>query len=244
MSDGLPEGCTFIASLAIDPQDTGTIYAAFRGYEGACVTQQDVVGGLWKTSDGGTSWTKLGPQPKGGGFHGILIDPRDSSTLYAWNGMGIYKSTDRGANWDTLDLGLSGRTRIDSVDGVIIDPQNPSTLYAVISGHGILKSSDGGASWSAVNSGLAISTNGDLIYPVNFLVIDPRHPGTLYAGGSGVYRSGVYRSTDGGASWSSVNTGLTTLNVYTLAIDPQDTRTVYAGTAGGVFTITFTEDGL
>jgi hypothetical protein len=72
---------------------------------------------------------------------------------------------------------------------------------------------------------------------VSSLVIDADHPGTLYANGDG-----VFRSTDGGATWSSVVTGLTTLFVNTLTIDPHDTRTVYAGTADGVFAITFSPD--
>jgi hypothetical protein len=240
-SAGLPQRCASVLSLSIDLQNTDRIYASFNSFDNFCEAQN--TGGTWGTSDGGTSWMKLGQQPKGGGVHGIAIDPQDSSILYGWNGMGIFKSTDRGASWNALNSGLP--TRVNNppqsqgvVNVVVIDPQSPSTLYAVLSGDGIFKSTDGGAGWVTANSGLpATSVNGRQNYAVTSLVIDPDHPDTLYANGDG-----VLRSTDGGATWSSVGTGLTTFFVYTLAIDPHDTRTVYAGTADGVFAITFSPD--
>jgi len=85
---------------------------------------------------------------------------------------------------------------------------------------------------SAVNAGLpTFYLNSMRVDVVTALVTDPRNTGTLYAGTSA---NGVYKTTDGGATWSAVNSGLTTLSVYTLAVDPQDTSTVYAGTEGGV----------
>jgi len=67
---------------------------------------------------------------------------------------------------------------------------------------------------------------------VSALAIDPATPATLYAGTSG----GVFKSTDGGANWSAVNTGLTATNIQALAIDPATPTTLYAGTwGGGVF---------
>jgi photosystem II stability/assembly factor-like uncharacterized protein len=77
-----------------------------------------------------------------------------------------------------------------------------------------------------VNSGLTVST----------LAVDPQNPRTVYAG---TYGRGVFKTTDGGTSWSAVNSGLTTLSVNSLAIDPQNPNTIYAGTGGGVFAITF-----
>ena len=72
---------------------------------------------------------------------------------------------------------------------------------------------------------------------VRALAIDPQTPSTLYAGTG----NGVFRSTDGGASWTAVNSGLTSLAIDTLAIDPQNPSTVFAGTSGGgVFSTTFT----
>ena len=123
---------------------------------------------------------------------------------------------------DALNFGVQGRAYPYAV---VIDPQDLNTLYAVlgvVGGYGIFKSSDAEASWSAANC------------PVNSIVIDPRHPDTLYGIGNG-----VLRSTDGGATWSTVNTDLTTFAIWALTIDPYAGNTVYAGTAGGVFAITF-----
>jgi len=214
---GFPEGPLRVSSLVIDPQNTPTLYAGFLA-EG----RDD--GGVWKSTDSGASWTKLDSQP-GGGVHGLEIDP-NTHTLYAWNGMGLFMSTDREGSWSKLRSGY--------VYGLTIDPQSPRTLYVVMydekaEGFGVFKSIDGGESWGSVNAGLP------LYELVKALVIDPRNTGTLYAGTTA---NGVYQTTDGGANWSAVNSsGLTTLNVYSLAIDPQ-TSTAYAGTAGGVFAIT------
>src|SRR5436309_6931479 len=64
------------------------------------------------------------------------------------------------------------------------------------------------------------------------LAIDPQTPATLYAGTVG---KGVFKSTNGGGSWSAINTGLTDTFVRTLAVDPQTPSTLYAGTFGGAF---------
>src|SRR5438445_4963299 len=70
------------------------------------------------------------------------------------------------------------------------------------------------------------TTNGPDGGQIVALAINPVTPATLYAG---TYRSGVFKSTDGGGSWSAVNTGLPNLNVFSLAIDPQTPATLYVG---------------
>jgi photosystem II stability/assembly factor-like uncharacterized protein len=229
---GLPEGCIYLSSLSIDPQDTSTIYAGFQ--EGGDYCPRSGNGGVWKTTDGATGWVRVGSTPSGGGVHGIAVDPTNSSTVYAGNGKGLFKSTNAGTNWSAVNSG--------TVYALAIDPQGSSTLYASVGGSGVFKSTDAGESWSSVNSGLPAETifvmNSAPFYPVSILVIDPRNTSTVYAG----THSGVFKSTDGGASWGAVNAGLTTLSVGSLAIDPNNTNTVYTGTAGGVFTITFTAE--
>ena len=85
---------------------------------------------------------------------------------------------------------------------------------------------------STVSAGINVWTSngpeGGVVYA---LAIDPAAPATLYAG----TRVGVFKSTNGGASWSAVNTGLTNTHVGALAIDPATPTTLYAGTDGGVF---------
>src|SRR5262249_37790285 len=88
------------------------------------------------------------------------------------------------------------------------------------------------------------------------LVIDPQNPSTLYAGTSGEsfdsctipcsgFNDGVFRSTDAGATWTAINSGLTMPHVASLAIDPQNPSTLYAGTIHGrIFAITFAPDAV
>ncbi|MDN5273936.1 hypothetical protein QTO31_18365 [Chloroflexus sp. MS-CIW-1] len=79
------------------------------------------------------------------------------------------------------------------------------------------------------NAWSSIGPEGGWIYA---LAIDPTTPSTLYAG---AYGGGVFKSTNGGATWSAVNTGLSNKEVWALAIDPINTNTIYVATYGGVF---------
>ena len=90
------------------------------------------------------------------------------------------------------------------------------------------KTTNGGVTWPPVNSGLQDSFQRLLVYS---LAINPSSPSTVYAGTA----DGVFKSTDGAASWAAASTGLTSSAVRALAIDPASTSTIYAGTNGGVF---------
>ena len=114
-----------------------------------------------------------------------------------------------------------------------IDPTAPTTLYAGLSPDGVFKSTDGGQSWTAMNTGLTSIT-------VRDIALDPRNPSTLYAStAEGVFKTSpagaVFKSTDGGASWTAMSTGLTSLSVSHLAINSLTGSTLYAGTNDGVF---------
>src|SRR5258708_30852181 len=114
-----------------------------------------------------------------------------------------------------------------------IDPLTPTTLYAGTLGGGVFKSANGGGSWDAINTGLMTNTD------VAALAIDPLTPTTLYAGtplaflGTFHSNSGVFKSTDGGESWSASSTGLTAEGAAAGAGDPPTPPTLYAGARGG-----------
>jgi hypothetical protein len=139
----------------------------------------------------------------------------------------------------SIPPGLPGGT---AVTVFAIDPSTPRTLYALAfnndnpENRGVFKSTDGGGSWSAINAGLPLPSESHI--GVTALAIDPTMPSTLYAGTRGVDGlAGVFKSTDSGGSWNSLNTGLT-LGVSALAIDPSTPGTLYAATYdGGVFGI-------
>jgi len=142
---------------------------------------------------------------------------------------GLFKSTDGGTTWGAT--GLLGKNT--NVSAVAIDPLTPGALYAGINGYSsssvfrrLLKSTDGGGSWFAADHGLANLINTSPI--INSLVINRA---ILYAATSG---SGVFRSEDGGASWTEFSTGLTNQTVEALVTDTRGDQ-LYAATGAGVF---------
>lgn len=106
------------------------------------------------------------------------------------------------------------------VFALAIDPQDPSTVYAATGG-AVFKSTDGGRRWNPASSGLR---------GAKALAIDFQTPGTLYAAGGG-----VFKTTDGGANWSSMGSVPSADCCGSVAIDPQDPNTIYAGARYGVF---------
>src|SRR5947209_12664211 len=177
---------------------------------------------------GDNVWTSLGPD--GGSITALVIDPQNTSTVYAATGNGVFKTTDKGASWTAANAGLPA----DLIQAVVIDPQNTGTLYASILSHGVFKSKDGGVSWNPAGSGLPTYSSDVTGYQeVPALVIDPRHPDTLYAAiGDDPLSRGIYKTINGGGNWTAVNSGLPSrspgYNVASLAIDPQDTNLLYA----------------
>jgi photosystem II stability/assembly factor-like uncharacterized protein len=203
-----------VACLAIDPGAPGAVYAGTNDF------------GVFKSINGGTSWTLPGVGlPPAIGLASIAIDPETPATIYAATSFGVIKSINAGASW-TLPCLLPF-----SVTALAIDPKTTTTIYAVtpslVTG-GIYKSTNGGAGWKSINSGLPLQGGGNWVVS---LVIDPETPTTLYAGTSGPTADGVYKSTNGGASWKPINSGLPSPFVTCLAIDPKTPATIYAGIA-------------
>lgn len=99
---------------------------------------------------------------------------------------------------------------------------------------GVFKSTNGGGSWSRASAGLparVLASGEEWITAIMALEVDPATPTTLYAGTGG---EGLFKSSDGGGSWSPVSTGLhANAIVYVLAVDPTTPTTVYVGTLGG-----------
>ncbi len=219
-----PEGGG-ISCLAIDPSNHQIVYA------GTYV-------GIFKTTDGGASWTKIYTDLTNYGIISLAVDPTDSRIVYAGtNGGGILKTADGGASWSVINTGLTNHLMVNSL---AIDPADSRIVYAGTGGAGgggggatgssdavaggIFKTTDGGVSWSEIHTGLTISQ-------VSSLVIDPSNSQVLYAGfGSG--GDGVLKTTDGGVSWTTVFPANTTKFLSSLAIDPSNSQVVYAGYGG------------
>jgi photosystem II stability/assembly factor-like uncharacterized protein len=235
-------------ALAIDPLNSNTIYAAGHAY--------DCCGGVvLKSTNNGGSWSRIN---LAFGISVLAIDPTNPNVIYAGANIsvfGVFKSTNGGQSWGEFNDGLRGHDPY----ALAIDPAHPRTVYAG-SGGGVFKSTNSGTSWSATNNGLrggvsvgALAVNpgnANVIYADTFkstdnggswaanefypLAFDPRNPNTIYATFV-TGRVGLSKSTDGGATWSSANTGLEDTYVYTLAIDPSNSAVIYATTDGGAF---------
>ena len=198
---------TWIRAVAIDPQNTNTVYAATHGY------------GAFKSVDAGASWV---------GINNGLTDPFVSalmwtaavpSVLYAGTESGLYRTEDGGASWQAVP-GLYGR-----VVALAGDPTSPSTLYAAMEpatgGAGVFKSTDAGETWTDVGPYEQASS----------IAVSAASPSTVYVG---TWR-GVYKSTIGGGDWALMGEELMLGSVHGVAVDPTDASIVYAATDYGLF---------
>ncbi len=225
-----------IADIAVDPRRTSTWYVAVGS------------GGVWKTTNAGTTFTPIFDDQPSYSIGCVTLDPSRPDTVWvgtgesvsgrhvAW-GTGVYRSRDGGASWEHLGLEHS-----EHIGAILVDPRNSDTVYVAAEGplwssggdRGVYKSTDGGATWTAV---LRIDEDTG----VTKLAFAPDDPDTLYAaayqrrrhvatflgGGPG---SGVHKSTDGGATWRRITQGLPEgdMGKIGLAVTPADSDRVYA----------------
>jgi hypothetical protein len=132
-------------------------------------------------------------------------------------------------SWDTIGDGFPPDSNFWTL---AIDPATPSNVYATYGGDngwGVAKSADGGRTFSKLDTGLPPYNTGSV------LAISPTSPSTVYAGyvDFSRRRGQLVKSKDGGANWNAADAGLTLIDVRTLAIDPANTSTLYAGMGGG-----------
>ncbi len=192
-------------------------------------TQQARVCSVVQSGGGeAAQWTGIGPADLLRGVLSIAIHPTNPQTIYIGTTSGeVYKTTDGGADWKALNVGLPSYS---SVNAIALQPSNPGIVYlgvANIEENPVRKSLDGGASWSPSAAGL--ETVG-----VSALVIDPLNPSRIYAGTN----LGFFKSENSGGSWTKSNAGIDPEWVRELAVDPTNGAVIYAGGAGAVFKTT------
>ena len=196
--------------LRTDPTLPGVVYAGTSS-------------GLFKSIDGGATWSATGTGLSYQPLADVAIDPTATSTLYAATSSGqLFKSVDGGASWILVHSMTFTAHR-----AVAVDPLNPSTVHALANSlfgpSDLMTSLDGGLNWPTQSStGISSPTA---------LVLDPVTPSTLYVTGS----NGIAKSINGGSTWTPVNDGLSNLNVLGLAIDPTAPATLLVSTNSGVF---------
>ncbi len=218
-------------------------------------------GGVWRTTDGGRTWENLSDGYFGGSIGAVEVAPSDPNVLYVGGGektvrgnvsagTGVWKSTDAGQTW--MYMGLPNSRHIPRIR---VHPQNPDLVYAAVLGdlfkpspeRGVYRSKDGGRTWERIlfanEDAGAIDlcfdpTNPRILYASTWRV--RRTPYSLSSGGEG---SALWKSTDGGDTWTELtrNPGLPqkdTIGIIGIAVssaNPQRVWAIIEAQNGGVF---------
>lgn len=207
--------------LAIDPQSPSTLYAAFPG--------------LSRSTDGGATWTTMNATVPSNAIT-LAVDPVTLGTLYAANDKGgiyggLLKSTDAGVTWTAVNHGLPQTAASPPIFISAITIAPSGTLYVGEWGRGLFRSTDAGASWAPINRGLPVNRfSGHDAGAFTSIAVDALDPSSVYAG---IEDAGVFRSTDGGDSWTAFNAGLLDLRDPWVTVSAQPAgSTLYVGTEG------------
>jgi photosystem II stability/assembly factor-like uncharacterized protein len=225
-----------IADVAWDPTDHSVWYVGVGS------------GGVWKTTNAGTTWTPVFDDQPVYSIGSVAVDPGNPSRVWVGTGEnvggrhvgfgdGIYRSDDGGKSWQNMGLAES-----EHISTIVVHPEDPDTVWVAVQGplwspggeRGLYMTTDGGETWEK-------TLGGGEWTGVTDVVIDPRNPDVLYAATwqhhrtvaaymGGGPESGLHRSEDGGRSWTRLEKGLPEGNMgkIGLAISPQDPDVVYA----------------
>ena len=245
--------CQSIGALEIDPNDPdNTIYVGTgEPWPRNSVSTGD---GLYKSTDGGNNWDKIGLE-NSERIANIIVNPENSNEVYVavlgalWSDnkeRGVYKSVDGGNTWENI-LYLNEST---GCADLAMDPTNPNILYASMwefrrtawsfnsggENSALYKSTDGGENWNKIHNGFPEGKLGRLAIGVS-----ESNPSTLYTVIEAEKNEdkGLYRSVDGGKNWEQKNNdfGITVRPFYfsRIVVDPRDENTVVkAGLYGSI----------
>jgi photosystem II stability/assembly factor-like uncharacterized protein len=225
-----------VMSIAVNPKNK------FEYYVGVAS------GGVWKTVNDGTTWTPVFDKEGSYSIGWVTLDPHDPAVVWVGAGEsnsqrsvsygdGIYRSDDGGKDWQNLGLKKS-----EHIGRVVVDPRDSKVVYVAAEGplwgpggdRGLFKTADGGKTWKAA---LTISENTGVVD----VALDPSNPDIVYAAAyqrrrhvftliDGGPESAIYKSTDAGATWNKLKSGLPTVDMgrIGLAVSPVDPSVVYA----------------
>ncbi len=228
-----------VSAIACSPSDPDRVFVAGAD------------GGVWRTSDGGTSWQALTDALPTTAVGALAIDPADPNAIFAGSGeanfanhsrygLGIYRSLDGGDSWEQFaEATFAGRC----CSAIVVDPGASNTVYAAITraggfpemaaakGHpgatgdlGLFRSLDRGVTWTRLSGLPNVSATS--------FALDPVNPSRLYCGVGHIFgnaQNGVWRSLDGGANWTKLAGGLpgSQIGRVTVALAPSQPDRVY-----------------
>ncbi len=225
-----------IADLAVDPTDDKIWWVGAAS------------GGLWKTTNAGTTWTPVFDGEASYSIGALAIDPRNPNVVWVGTGEnnnqrsvaygdGVYRTLDGGKSWKRMGLEKS-----EHIGRILVDPRDSRVIWVAAYGplwsgggeRGVYKSVDFGETWTEA---LKISEDTGIAD----ILLDPRDPDTIYAAAhqrrrhvwtmvGGGPESGLHKSVDGGKSWRKLESGLPKGDIgrIGLALSPQDPEVVYA----------------
>ncbi len=212
------------SSLVLAPSAPSRLYA--------------IAGGVMRSDDRGHDWVAIDSSGAVDELALVAADDPDTVFAYGVGGLGLCRSTDGGATWESTSAGLPDTMRVKIIG---TDPQNPATLYADCWGYasygGLFKSTDSGATWSA----LAPGTWGG--GAVSSMAVDPQQPNAIWAAAAfweELPANQILYSDDGGASWekrelAGTEAGMHAFDIY---FAPGDADTLYATMFAPVGTVT------
>jgi photosystem II stability/assembly factor-like uncharacterized protein len=222
--------------------------ARAEGRFGKLMYAASASGGVWKTVNAGTTWEPVFEKQSTSSIGDIALAPSNQEIVWVGTGEannqrssswgdGVYKSENGGKTWTNMGLRKS-----QHIGRIVIHPANPNIVYVAAVGplwtdggeRGLYKTIDGGRTWKAT---LAISQHTG----VTDIVMDPTNPNTMYAAAlqrqrkaysfvGGGPESGIYKSTDGGDTWTKLTEGLPARDIgrIGLAVSPSSPRIIYA----------------
>jgi photosystem II stability/assembly factor-like uncharacterized protein len=250
------QGPREVTALAIDPKAPTTIYA---GTHSAQNWSGSTDGGVYKSTDAGMSWTLVNYGMGIVHIRALAIDPKNTATVYAGTrDRGVFKTTNGGQSWEPINEGLGSLL----VQALAVDPVNTANIYAGTRDQGIFKSKDSGKSWEAMNTGLAslfvqtlainpadpetiyAGTRAGSVWREGADFTTCRNECQVFSFNCQVCRNnrseltadGVFKSVNGGESWTAINNGLTNRFISALVIDPSNPHIIHTSTdRAGVF---------
>jgi photosystem II stability/assembly factor-like uncharacterized protein len=201
MRTGAPRDMTEIHAAG-----SGILYTAGRFWE-------EIPDGVLRSTDGGTTWHRVLD-----GRWSLTVDPNRAGTVWAVGFLGVRVTRDGGTSWES-----AGPAPARDPSAIVLDPRHPRTLYLSTRQNDVLRSVDGGRSWHPFRARRK-GRSGPGPGLTDLLAIDPRKPGTLYAGDG----LGVVKTVDGGATWRRADAGVVASHVLRVAPAASNPATIYA----------------
>ncbi|MFN2450115.1 MAG: WD40/YVTN/BNR-like repeat-containing protein [Candidatus Baltobacteraceae bacterium] len=223
-------------TIAIDPRNADVAYVSSLGHVFAPNPER----GIFKTTDGGKTWSKvLYVDEKTGGV-AVIVDPHSPQNVYAsmwqvqrrpWNltsggpGSALYKSSDGGAHWSKISDNPGFARGVLGKMGITLSAANPRVILAIVQAKegGVFRSADGGATWKRVNSEMKLRQRA--FYYMG-IYADPTNANVAYA----PQVDGVFKTTNGGRTWKAVTPPG---DHHIIWINPRNPKILLEGDDGG-----------